>query len=80
MRLLRYSYDVSFRPGKTLSTADALSRMENLEPVTTSDDDDILEECLNAYAVQVVGELPVSDNLKSRILEAQKKKTPSLPQ
>lgn len=66
MRLMRYSYKISHVPGKSLWTADTLSRA--LLPAVKESMDDELMESTNVYVDSIVEHLPASksflDNLR----------------
>ena len=59
MRLMRYSYDVIHVPGKTLTTADTLSRAP-LRDGGTRRDGELMEDT-NIYVDSVIDSLPASD-------------------
>lgn len=59
MRLMRYSYTIFHTPGKSLTSADTLSRAPLTNAVTSSDND--LMEDTNIYVEAVLEHLPTSD-------------------
>ncbi|OXA53834.1 Transposon Tf2-6 polyprotein [Folsomia candida] len=65
LRLMRYSYDVKYVPGKLLYTADTLSR----QPLDHKGDVEF-EEVL-AHVCHIISQLPVRDEFLSRIWKAQ---------
>lgn len=68
IRLMRYSYDVQFVPGKSLVSADALSR----QPIdrSTSEDTELQEE-ITAFVCHTVSQVPASDEKLGQIWQAQ---------
>ena len=69
MRLMRYSYFIVHVPGKSLWTADTLSRSPVTTPTSASEQE--LMESTNIYVDCVMGNLPVSptymDNLRKEL-------------
>ncbi|XP_030204757.1 uncharacterized protein K02A2.6-like [Gadus morhua] len=69
MRLMRYSYDIVHVPGKSLWTADTLSRSPVQKKMTANDTE--LMESTNIYVDCIVNNLPVSptfmDTLKAQL-------------
>ena len=69
MRLMRYSYDIVHVPGKSLWTADTLSRSPVQKQMTANDTE--LMESTNIYVDCIVNNLPVSptfmDTLKAQL-------------
>ena len=76
MRLMRYSYDIIWVPGKLLSTADALSRA----PTGKEEDEDIeeLAEEAEAYVRCMMKTVPVTQNKLDEISKCQKKELQDL--
>ncbi|CAL8069840.1 unnamed protein product [Orchesella dallaii] len=68
IRMMRYSYDIKYTPGKELVTADALSR----QPLSQTGDKEFQDE-VAAYVCHVVSSLPASDEKLSEIWTAQQK-------
>ena len=68
MRLMRFSFLVSYVPGKHLITADALSRAP-LTDFPNSEED--LYKTADAYACQVLSSLPATDNRIQTIQKCQ---------
>jgi len=66
IRLMRFSYDIVYTPGKDLATADALSRAP-LKLTGKHEDEQEVEACVNF----VVEQIPASDNKLRQILHAQ---------
>nr|XP_049586080.1 uncharacterized protein K02A2.6-like [Syngnathus scovelli]XP_049586090.1 uncharacterized protein K02A2.6-like [Syngnathus scovelli]XP_049586092.1 uncharacterized protein K02A2.6-like [Syngnathus scovelli]XP_049586103.1 uncharacterized protein K02A2.6-like [Syngnathus scovelli] len=64
MRLMRFSYDISHVPGKSIATADVLSR----SPMNSSEDQ-LKEEEIDLYVHTVMASLPATD---SRIADIKK--------
>lgn len=67
MRLMRYSYEIVYVPGKLLSVADALSR----SPLPTSSDSQELTCEVEAYVNFITGTFPVKDQYLSKIQTSQ---------
>ena len=67
MRLLRFDFTVSHVPGKSLITADALSRA----PVEQQDGQSSTEEEIDLYVQHVFASLPASNTQLERIKEKQ---------
>ena len=67
MRLLRFDFTVSHVPGKSLITADALSRA----PVEQQDRQSITEEEIDLYVQHVFASLPASNTQLEQIKEKQ---------
>lgn len=67
MRLMRYTYSIEYVPGKSLWTADTLSR----SPVTssTSPEDAELMESTNIYVDSIMENLPVSSSYVETLKE-----------
>lgn len=63
LRLMRYSYDITYIPGKHLVAADALSR----HPLSKQGDSSELEEEVAAYVCHIMSSLPASDEYLSRL-------------
>lgn len=67
LRLMRYSYSISYTPGKDLFTADTLSRSPvSQNPSTTLTDRDLMEET-NIYANEVVASMPASSTYMAQL-------------
>ncbi|GBM33340.1 hypothetical protein AVEN_194946-1 [Araneus ventricosus] len=66
LKMIRYSYQVQYIPGKDLVIADALSR----SPIEGREDEELLEE-ITAYIQMVIATLPATDKRLSEILQAQ---------
>lgn len=67
MRLMRYSYTISYTPGKSLTTADTLSRAPLTNGVVQADND--LMEDTNIYVDSLMDNLPTSDKYLSELRE-----------
>ena len=67
MRLMRYSYTISHTPGKSLITADTLSRSPLKDGATQADRD--LMEDTNIYVDAVLDNLPTSDAYLTELRE-----------
>ena len=67
MRLLRFTFTVSHVPGKSLITADTLSRA----PVAQQDDQNCTEEEIDLYVQYVLASIPASNTQLERIRETQ---------
>lgn len=67
MRLLRFQYSISHVPGKSLTTADALSRA----PINQEQQSGLQEEEIALYAHSVLSEIPASDRRLEEIRERQ---------
>ena len=67
MRLLRFQYSISYVPGKSLTTADTLSRA----PVNQEQQWGLQEEEIALYAHSVLSEIPASDRRLEEIRERQ---------
>ena len=70
MRLMRFQYTISHIPGKSLITADALSRTPTDSP--TTEDDKLFQET-DAYVDVVMSNLPATDKRLTEIKEVQDK-------
>ena len=70
MRLLRFDFTVSHVPGKSLITADALSRA----PVEQQDGQSSSEEEIDLYVQHVFASLPASNTQLERIKKKKNKK------
>ena len=81
MRLMRYMYTIAHVPGKTLITADALSRAPRERPLTEAEE--LLTDEVTAQANLVVGSLPGTEKrlaeIRARQLEEGWPSHPSLP-
>ena len=70
MRLMRFSYTISHVPGKSLTTADTLSRA----PINSlTEEDEILFRDADLYVNMVVSNIPATDKRLIEIQEAQEK-------
>ncbi|XP_062399854.1 uncharacterized protein K02A2.6-like [Sardina pilchardus] len=67
MRLMRYSYSIFHTPGKSLTSADTLSRAPLKNAVTRSDND--LMEDTNIYVESLLENLPTSDRYLTQLRE-----------
>ena len=67
MKLMRYSYDIVYTPGKDLLAADALSR----NPLPDTSDETSDEAEIDAQVDYVVGSIPASDDTLSKIFSSQ---------
>ncbi|KAK7882125.1 hypothetical protein WMY93_028299 [Mugilogobius chulae] len=67
MRLMRYSYNVQYAPGKSLWTADTLSRSPLKTKLTQSDKD--LMENTDIYVDSVVSNMPISSSYMQTLKE-----------
>ncbi|XP_064469720.1 uncharacterized protein K02A2.6-like [Ornithodoros turicata] len=70
LRLMRYDYDITYVPGKSLVTADALSRPP-LRDLATG----LIVDDATSYVQVAIDMIPASDKMLSRIREAQKHDT-----
>ncbi|GBM38333.1 hypothetical protein AVEN_158360-1 [Araneus ventricosus] len=66
LKMMRYSYQVQYIPGKDLVIADALSR----SPIEERKDEELSEE-ITAYIQMVIATLPATDKRLSYIWQAQ---------
>ncbi|XP_042072880.1 uncharacterized protein K02A2.6-like [Haplochromis burtoni] len=67
MRLMRYSYTVQYAPGKSLWTADTLSRSPLKKPMNLSDKE--LMESTDIYVDSIVANMPVSSSYMQTLKE-----------
>ncbi|KAJ0023870.1 hypothetical protein NQD34_003769 [Periophthalmus magnuspinnatus] len=67
MRLMRYSYNVQYAPGKSLWTADTLSRSPLKAPMIKADKE--LMESTDIYVDSIVTNLPVSSSYMQTLKE-----------
>ncbi|GBM68494.1 Uncharacterized protein K02A2.6 [Araneus ventricosus] len=65
LKMIRYSYEVQYIPGKDLVIADALSR----SPIEGGKDEELSEE-ITAYIQMVIATLPATDRRLSEIWQA----------
>lgn len=70
MRLLRFSYNIEYVPGKELLTADALSRAPSSLPGAH---DDLMEDEMINHVHAVIEEIPASDTKMEEIRQEQMK-------
>ena len=71
MRLMRYMYTIGHVPGKSLVTADALSRAPQERPLTEAEV--LLTDEVTAQANLVVGALPATEKRLAEIRARQLK-------
>lgn len=64
MRLMRYEYDICHVPGKSLYTADALSRSPQREIAREVEE---LQKAVEAYVDSIIETLPTSESLLEEI-------------
>ena len=68
LRMMRYNFTISHMPGKTLTTADTLSRSTAKSLPNTEDD---LEQECDAYVKLVMQSLPATERRMKQIKESQ---------
>ena len=67
MRLMRYQYTISHVPGKSLITADVLSR----KPIPRDETDRVLEKETKAYVNMIIEHIPATEGRLEEIKAAQ---------
>ena len=72
MRLMRYDFDVKYKPGPQMHTADTLSR----DPIAKLEEEDLeLEKEISLVTTEVMQGIPCTSNKMKLIKEEQRKDT-----